>query len=240
MSMRAGVTDDAAKRAAELKGGSPGVRMFVDYAPLLVFFAVNFLVPAPVSMRLVAATSGFLSDLDRMSALVIARVITATVAFIVATVVAMIVSKVKLGRVSPMLWLSGGLVVVFGGLTVYFRDPRFIQMKPTIVYLTFAAVLAFGLVTGRPLLDGLLGTAYPGLRADGWRKLTRNWAVFFVAMAGANELVWRALGWDVWVLYKLWVAIPVTLVFAAANVPMLLRHGLQVEDDPVPARPPEG
>ena len=219
---------------------SPGVRMFVDYAPLLVFFAVNFLVPASVSMRLVAATSGFLSDLDRMSALVIARVITATVAFIIATVVAMIVSKAKLGRVSPMLWLSGGLVVVFGALTVYFRDPRFIQMKPTIVYLAFAAVLAFGLVTGRPLLEGLLGTAYPGLTGDGWRKLTRNWAVFFVVMAAANEVIWRALGWDVWVLYKLWVAIPVTLVFAGANVPMLLRHGLQVGYDPVPARPPEG
>ncbi|WP_375427531.1 inner membrane-spanning protein YciB [uncultured Sphingomonas sp.] len=214
--------------------------MFVDYAPLIVFFAVNFLVPASVSMRLVAATSGFLSDLDRMSALVIARVIVATVAFVIATVAAMIVSKVKLGRVSPMLWLSGGLVVVFGGLTVYFHDPRFIQMKPTIVYLAFSAVLTFGLVTGRPLLEGLLGTAYPGLRAEGWRKLTRNWAMFFVAMAALNELVWRMFGWDVWVSYKLWGAIPLTLAFALANVPMLLRHGLQVADDPVVAKPPEG
>ena len=234
------IADDAGKRAAELTGGSPGVRLFVDYAPLVVFFAVNFLVPASVSMRLVAATSGFLSDLDRMSALVIARVIVATVAFVIATVAAMIVSQVKLGRISPMLWLAGGLVVVFGGLTVYFRDPRFIQMKPTIVYLAFAAVLAFGLLTGRPLLEGLLGTAYPGLTAEGWRKLTRNWAVFFVVMAVANEIVWRVLGWDIWVLYKLWVAIPVTLIFAAANVPMLLRHGLQVADDPIAAKPPEG
>ncbi|WP_375402887.1 inner membrane-spanning protein YciB [uncultured Sphingomonas sp.] len=214
--------------------------MFVDYAPLIVFFALNFLVPASVSIRLVAATSGFLSDLDRMSALVIARVIVATVGFVIATVVAMIVSKVKLGRVSPMLWLSGGLVVVFGGLTVYFHDPRFIQMKPTTVYLAFAAVLVFGLVTGRPLLEGLLGTAYPGLQAEGWRKLTRNWAVFFVAMAVLNELVWRSFGWDVWVSYKLWGAIPLTLVFALANVPMLLRHGLQVADEAVVAKPPEG
>jgi len=240
VSVQSGITDDAAKRAAELKGGSPGIRMFVDYAPLLVFFAVNFLVPASVSMRLVAATSGFLSDLDRMSALVIARVIVATVAFVIATVAAMIVSKIKLGRISPMLWLSGGLVVVFGGLTVYFHDPRFIQMKPTIVYLAFAAVLAFGLVTGRPLLEGLLGTAYPGLRAEGWRKLTRNWAVFFVVMAALNELVWRSMGWDFWVMYKLWGAIPLTLGFALANVPMLLRHGLQVADAPVVAKPPEG
>lgn len=240
MSVRSGITDDAALRAAELRGGSPGIRMFVDYAPLVVFFAVNFLVPASVSMRLVAAMSGFLSDLDRMSALVIARVIVATVAFVIATVAAMVVSKIKLGRISPMLWLSGGLVVVFGGLTVYFHDPRFIQMKPTIVYLAFAAVLAFGLVTGRPLLEGLLGTAYPGLRAEGWRKLTRNWAVFFVVMAVLNELVWRTMGWDVWVMYKLWGAIPLTLAFAVANVPMLLRHGLQVADETVVAKPPEG
>ena len=240
MSVRSGITDDAAQRAAELKGGSPGIRMFVDYAPLVVFFAVNFLVPASVSMRLVAANSGFLSDLDRMSALVIARVIVATVAFVIATVAAMAMSKIKLGRISPMLWLSGGLVVVFGGLTVYFHDPRFIQMKPTIVYLAFAAVLAFGLVTGRPLLEGLLGTAYPGLRAEGWRKLTRNWAVFFVVMAALNELVWRAMGWDFWVMYKLWGAIPLTLGFALANVPMLLRHGLQVADEVVAAKPPEG
>ena len=216
-----------------------GVRLFVDYFPLVVFFAVNFLVPAPVAMGLVAAATGFLSDMDRVSALVIARVVVATVAFVIATVAAMAVSRVKLGRISPMLWLSGGLVVVFGGLTVYFHDPRFIQMNPTIVYAAFAAVLAFGLLTGRPLLEGLLGTAYPGLNAEGWRKLTRNWAVFFVAMAALNELVWRGFGWDVWVLYKLWGAIPLTLGFALANLPMLARHGLALDGGLAEAKPPE-
>jgi intracellular septation protein len=218
---------------------SPGVRLFVEYFPLAVFFAVNFLVPAPVAMGL--AASGFLSDMDRVSALVIARVILATAAFVLATVAAMIVSKTKTGHISPMLWLSGGLVVVFGGLTVYFHDPRFIQMKPTIVYTAFAAILAFGIYTGRPLLEGLLGAAYPGLSPEGWRKLTRNWALFFVVMAALNELVWRSFGWDVWVIYKLWGAIPLTLVFALANVPMLMRHGLQVGgDEAVAAKPPEG
>ncbi|HEX8388290.1 MAG TPA: inner membrane-spanning protein YciB [Sphingomonas sp.] len=214
--------------------------MFVDYAPLIVFFTANFLIPASVSMRLVAATTGFLSDMDRVAALVIARVVVATAAFVVATVAAMALSFARTGRISPMLWLSGGLVVVFGGLTLYFNDPRFIQMKPTIVYAAFAAVLAFGLLTGRPLLEGLLGSAYPGLSADGWRKLTRNWAVFFVAMAALNELVWRTMGWDFWVSYKLWGAIPLTLLFAMANVPMLMRHGLQVAGDAVAEKPSEG
>ena len=191
--------------------------MAVDYGPLAVFFAVTFLTPG----------------------LPIVRVVAATTAFIIATIAAMIVSKVKTGHISPMLWLSGALIVVFGGLTIYFHDPRFIQMKPTIVYLTFAGVLAFGLLTGRPLLEGLLGSAYPGLNALGWRKLTRNSAVFFVAMAALNEAVWRVAGWDFWVGFKLWGAIPLTLGFALAQVPMLMRHGLTLAEDTVADVPPE-
>ena len=193
---------------AQPKTGSPGLRMAVDYGPLVIFFAVNFLAP-----------------LDP-----IGRVIAATVAFIAATVVAMIVSRVKTGTISPMLWMSGALVIVFGGLTIYFHDRSFIQMKPTIVYAMFAAMLTFGLATGRPLLQSLLATAYPGLSALGWRKLTRNWAVFFVMMAVLNEVVRHAASWDFWVGFKLWGAIPLTLLFAVANIPMLLRHGLTTDD----------
>ena len=185
-----------------------GTRMAIDYGPLVVFFAVNFLTPS----------------------VPIVRVIAATIAFIVATVIAMVVSRVKTGRISPMLWLSGMLVVVFGGLTIYFHDQRFIQMKPTIVYASFAAVLGFGLATGRPLLQSLLGTAYPGLTPLGWRKLTLNWAIFFTFMAILNEIVWRHSTWDFWVGFKLWGAIPLTLLFAVANIPMLLRHGLQTDE----------
>ena len=214
--------------------------MAVDYAPLLVFFIVNFLAPAEPMLRLVAATTPFLADADRVAALVLARVICATAAFIVATVAAMIVSRVKLGSISPMLWISGALVVVFGGLTIWFADQRFIQMKPTIVYASFAAVLGFGLLTGRPLLEGLLGSAYPGLSAAGWRKLTRNWAVFFVGMALLNEAVWRSTSWDFWVGFKLWGAIPLTLLVAGSQIPMLMRHGLELTDGAVAKEvPPE-
>ena len=226
--------------SAAAKGGDDraGLRMAIDYGPLLVFFAVNFLVPVAPMMRLVGATTGFLSDLDQMAAMVIARVICATAAFVIATVAAIVASKVKLGRVSPMLWISGALVVVFGGLTIWLRDPRFIQMKPTIVYATFAAVLGFGVLTGRPLLGPLLGSAYPGLDAEGWRKLTRNWALFFAGMALLNEAVWRytaatmgrEAAWDAWSLFKMPGCVILTFGFALANVPMLLRHGLLIED----------
>lgn len=211
---------------------SPGLRMAIDYAPLVVFFAVNFLAPGPLVLRLVASATGFLSDMERAGALVIARVIVATSAFILATVIAMIVSQAKTGRVSPMLWISGALIVLFGGLTIWFHDPRFIQMKPTILYACFSAVLGFGLVTGRPLLQGLLGAAYTGLSMAGWRKLTVNWTAFFAGMAVLNEAVWRSAPWDFWVGFKLWGAIPLTLLFAVANVPMLMRHGLEAGEVP--------
>lgn len=212
---------------------SPRLRAAIDYGPLALFCAVNFLVPAGLLVQLVSATSDILVGMPAEQAKTIARVLVGTAVFMTAIVAAMIVSHVRLKHISPMLWISGGLVVVFGALTLWFRDPRFLQVKPTIVYLLLAAVLAFGLATGRPLLQLLLESAYPGLRPDGWRKLTRNWALFFVGMAIANEAVWRTTSWDFWVGYKLWGAIPLTFLFTIANVPMLLRHGLQTEA-PVP------
>ena len=224
------------------KAHAPGLRLAVDYAPLLVFFAVNFLAPGVPMMRLVAAATPFLDEMDRIGALVIARVICATAAFMVATVVAIVVSRVKLGRVSPMLWISGVLVVVFGGLTIYFHDPRFIQMKPTFVYAIFAGVLGFGLATDRPLLAQLLDSTYPGLTETGWRKLTVNWTVFFAALAVANEIARASLSFNAWALFKFPGCVVATLAFAIANVPMLMRHGLALEDEETAAAgqlPPE-
>ncbi|MDJ0278825.1 septation protein A [Sphingomonas sp. 2R-10] len=199
---------------------SPLFRMALDYGPLLVFFVANLL----------AGKIGLPDMVDSL-----AQVIIASTAFMIASVAAIIVSKWKTGHVSPMLWLSAGLVVVFGALTLYFRDDVFIKMKPTIVYAMFSAILTFGVVTGRPLLQQLLETAYPGLSATGWRKLTVNWAIFFAFMAVLNEVVWRHSTWDFWVGFKLWGAVPLTLIFAAANIPMLLRNGLQMEKDaPLP------
>ena len=195
---------------------APGLRLAIDIAPLAIFFLVNFITPGPQIARLLAATT----------------------AFMVASAAAMIVSRWKTGHVSPMLWMTGTLVLVFGGLTLYFHDETFIKLKPTFVYASFAAILGFGLATGRPLLQYLLESAYPGLSAIGWRKLTINWTGFFVFMAVLNEMVWRNTTTDFWVSFKLWGAIPLTLLFAFANIPMLMKHGFKLSDDtPVP---PEG
>lgn len=197
---------------------NPGLRMLIDFGPLAVFFAVNSLMGGPQLARMMAATA----------------------AFMVAIFIAIGISLWKTRHVSPMLWISGVLVLVFGGLTLWFHDETFIKVKPTIVYSMFAAVLAYGLITRKPLLQMLLESAYPGLTAKGWRLLTINWTVFFVAMAVLNEIVWRTQSWDFWVGFKLWGVVPLTLIFAMGNVPMLLRHGLTTDREIVDkALPPE-
>jgi intracellular septation protein len=209
------------------KNGTAGLRLAIDYAPLVIFFLVNFLAPQALTMKLVSSFSHSLSDLDQMSALVVSRAIVATSAFMLATVVALIVSRLKLGSISPMLWISGALVLVFGGLTIYFHDPKFIQMKPTFVYAVFAAILGFGLLSGKPLLEQLLGTAYPGLSPLGWQKVTRNWALFFLGMAVLNEFIWRTQSTDFWVGFKAFGVIPLTMIFAIAQMPLTKRYHLE-------------
>ncbi len=192
---------------------SPLMPLLLDYGPLLVFFAAYYLTPGFALVRMMVATG----------------------IFMVAMIAALIASFALFKRVSAMLALTAVLVIVFGGLTLYFRDARFIQMKPTIIYGLLSALLGFGLVTGRPLLQMVLGQAYPGLSALGWRKLTVNWMVFFAVMAVLNEIVRHNFSADAWVNYKTWAVIPITLVFALGNIPMLLKHGLQLEGETPPA-----
>jgi intracellular septation protein len=191
-------------------------RLLIDVGPLLVFFLVNFLAPVPGALKIFVATGAFMA----------------------AMMAALVFSAVRYRYVSPLLLFSGVMVIVLGGLTIWLHNETFIKVKPTIYYGLVAGLLAFGLATGRPLLKAVLGAAYPGLDEEGWRKLTRNWAIFFAVMAVVNEAVWRNTTTDFWIGFKLWGAIPATLLFAAANVPMLLRHGLAAEEPtPQPIEP---
>src|SRR4051794_39206279 len=198
-------------RGQEPQGGA---KLLIDLGPLLVFFLVNFLAPVPQVLRIFVATG----------------------AFMIAMVAAMIFSALKYQRISPLLWFSGVAVLILGGLTIWLHQEWIIKMKPTLYYSVVAGLLAFGLATDRALLQRVLGSTYPGLDEDGWRKLTRNWAIFFAFMAVLNELVWRNSSTNFWIGFKLWGAIPLTFLFAAANIPMLLRHGL-MREDAMPAEP---
>jgi len=193
-------------------------RLLIDLGPLLIFFLANFFAPVPSVMKIFVATG----------------------AFMIAMVAAMLFSAIRYHRISPLLWFSGIMVVVLGGLTIWLHNENFIKMKPTIYYALVSALLFFGLATDRPLLQRVLGSTYPGLSEDGWKKLTRNWAIFFACMAALNEAVWRNSSTDFWVGFKLWGALPLTFLFAAANIPMLMRHGLMKEDaEPAEAGPVE-
>ena len=201
---------------SEQRQASTGAKLAIDLGPLLVFFLVNGFAPVPDVLRIFYATGAFMA----------------------AMIVAMVISQIRYRHISPMLLFSGVMVMVLGGITLWLHNETFIKLKPTIYYLVAAGLLTFGVVTGRNLLASVLGSAYPGLSDRGWQLLTRNWIFFFVAMAIVNEAVWRTTTTDFWVGFKLWGALPATFIFAMANVPMLMKHGMQLEsgkeEPPVP------
>lgn len=180
--------------------------MLVDYGPLIVFFVAY------------KVAGGGLQG-----------ALTATIAFMVAVSIAIAVGLLVLKRVPPMVWLSAILIIGFGGITLYLRDPRFIQMKPTFIYVLLASMLFVGLARKKALLQWLFGPIFPGLSEQGWLKLSRNWALFFLALAAANEVMRATLSFDTWLTVKVWGVPIVSLIFAVANMPMLLRHGLDPE-----------
>lgn len=173
----------------------PLVKLLIDLGPLIVFF-------------LTYAKAG---------------IFWATGVLMIASIVALIVSRVLLGRFALAPAATAVLVVVFGGLTFLLDDPSFIKMKPTIINLLFAGILGFGIATGRPLLKMFMGEALR-LTDEGWHKMTVRWAVFFVAMAVLNEVVWRNFSEAAWVNFKVFGILPLTLVFAVAQVGLIKRH----------------
>ena len=155
------------------KAASSWLNVAVDYGPLLVFLAV-YRWQAPADPNPVGELSA---------------IIAGTGAFMVAAVAALLVSKWRLGKVSPMLWFSTALIVGFGSLTIFFGDPTFVQLKPTIIYACFGVALLGGFLMGKALLKILLEAAFEGLSEEGWLKLSRNWGVFFLALANRNAVL---------------------------------------------------
>ena len=208
----------------QAKPKSGWLNTLVDYGPLLVFLGVYKFYQPP-------ETSTFGE---------IAAVIYGTIAFMIAAVVALAFSKWKFGKISPMLMLSTALIVGFGALTIWLRDERFIQFKPTAIYLLFGIVLIGGWLRGKAMLQVLLEAAFEGVDREGWLKLSRNWGFYFFAMAALNEVLVRTMSFESWLWAKLWVFLPLSFVFTLSQIPMLLRHGLALEDkeDVVKDEPP--
>lgn len=208
-------------------------KFLVDFGPLLVFFFAYFFGArlAPSFGREVAPGE---------------ELFLAVQLFLPAFAIAFAYSVWRERRIAPMLLVSGLAVGVLGGLTLVFHNKTFFYMKPTIVYALFALTLAGGLMSGRNFLKTLFDGALH-LPDDAWRTLTQRYAIFFAALAAANEVAWRWLARDcdltsvgaacageaAWVNLKIWGFTAVNLVFALAQAPFLARHaqdGLGAED----------
>lgn len=176
-------------------GGTAATKLAIDLGPLLIFFAAN-------------AWYG---------------IFPATAAFMVAIIAALAASRFLLGKISPMPLITAVLVMVFGGLTLFLQDETFIKIKPTILYVLFAALLFGGMAVNRLFLQMVMGDAID-LTREGWRKMTVRWAIFFLVLAVLNEAVWRTMTTDFWVSFKVFGLLPLTFVFAALQIGLLQKH----------------
>ena len=183
---------------------NPMIKLGLELGPLVLFFLGN------------AYGDRFGVAQDR-------RIFVATSVFIVATVVALGVHYALTRRLPIMPLVSGAVVIVFGGLTLALNDDHFIKLKPTIVNTMFGLVLLGGLYWRKPLLAIVLDSMFD-LTEEGWRKLTLRWALFFFVLAILNEIVWRTQTTDAWVNFKVFGIMPLTVVFALAQTPLLMRY----------------
>ena len=162
----------------------------------------------------------------------VSQILIATAAFMVAVVAALLASYVTIRQWPIMPVVTAIVVLVFGTLTLVLHDDTFIKLKPTIIYTLFGGILLGGYIFDRPFL-AILFDAMFHLTAEGWRKLTLRWALFFLVMAVLNEAVWRTQSTDFWVNFKLFGFVPLTFLFAAAQVPLMSRYAA----DPASAEP---
>lgn len=174
---------------------SPGLKLALELGPLVLFFLAY----------------------GRLG------ILTATAVLIVGVLVALFVTRSLTGRWPVMPLVTAVLVTLFGGLTLFLHDATFIKMKATIVYSLFGLALLGGLAFGKPLLPIVLDSVI-NLTEAGWRALTLRWGLFFFVLAALNEIVWRTQTEAFWVGFKVFGVVPLTLAFALAQTPLIMRH----------------
>ena len=144
--------------------------------------------------------------------------------FIVATIISIVIIWFLEKKIPKVPLLSGILITVFGGLTIYFDNPVFIYIKPTIINILFGCALIFGkYFTSEPVLKKLMGKSVP-LNDQGWELLNKRWIYFFFALAFLNEIVWRTQSEEFWVNFKVWGILPITFIFTAFQIPLINKY----------------
>ncbi len=209
--------DRQLSEVAEKPKINPVLKLVLELGPLVIFFFVN-------------AKGAELIEHFELGQLFPEPIFLATAVFMVAMLAAITVSWVLSRHLAIMPLITGIVVLVMGGLTLWLQDDTFIKVKPTIVNVFFGAVLLIGLAFGRSLLAYVFDAAF-ALDAQGWRKLTMRWGLFFLFLAALNELVWRTQSTDFWVAFKVWGTMPLTMIFALAQLPLMQRHMLADPED---------
>ena len=146
--------------------------------------------------------------------------------FMIATVISVLFSYILEKKIPVMPTVGAVIVLLFGGLTIYFDNEVFFKMKPTIINLLFAAILFGGILINKPLLKYLLGAALK-LQDVGWRILTLRWIGFFIALAILNEIVWRTQSTDIWVNFKVFGILPITFIFTMTQFPLIKKYQIE-------------
>lgn len=209
------MTFEAAPNTAGRKPLNPLLKLALELGPLGVFFFAN-------------ARGEWLAERFPALSALGGPIFTATALFIIATLISLAVSLALTRRLPIMPFITGIVVLIFGGLTLWLQDETFIKMKPTIVNTLFGAVLLGGLLFGKSLLGYVFDSVFK-LTDEGWRKLTMRWGLFFLALAVLNEIVWRNFSTDVWVDFKVFAIMPLTFVFTLTQLPLLNRYALPAE-----------
>ncbi len=193
---------------------NPMLKLALEFGPLAVFFLAN-----------AYGDKWFGVAPDR-------RIFVATGVFMAVTLAALAITWVLTRKIAIMPLISAVVVTVFGGLTILLDDALFIKLKPSIVNTLFGCILMGGLAFGKPILKIVLDTVM-NLTHEGWMKLTFRWALFFFFLAAVNEVVWRNFSTDFWVAFKVWGIMPITLAFALAQTPLVLRYEVkdQIKDE---------
>ena len=209
------MTFESAPNAPDRKPLNPILKLALELGPLAVFFFAN-------------ARGEWLAARFPALSVIGGPIFVATALFIVATLIALVVSLALTRRLPIMPFVTGIVVIIFGGLTLWLHDETFIKMKPTIVNALFGGVLLGGLLFDKSLLGYVFDSVFK-LSSEGWRKLTFRWGIFFLVLAVLNEVVWRSVSTDMWVNFKVFGIMPLTFLFTLTQLPLINRTTLPEE-----------
>ena len=199
----------------EKKEENSMTKSILEFVPLIAFFLAYYYFPNPNNL-----TGEELS---------VEKIIFATKVFVPVLLMASVLSYLILRTISEMSLITALLVIFFGALTIWFRDPTFIKMKPTIIYLSFAIILIIGLMRNRSLLQSLMGSTL-AMEDRGWMLLTKRIIIFFISLAFLNELVWRYFGQDQWVNFKTFGMPILSLIFFAFQYRLFQKYLVDKEN----------